>query len=586
VPSSPIARRALLRAGAGLAVGAVVGPVAWRLARGSAATAAGGTGATSASGGVGPNGSVAPPGCAAPVRSGPPAATAPPRAPLHPDALASFVDPLPVPRVLAASGRRADPADPSRTIAHHRVEMRAAPVRIHRDVPPTTMWTFEGTMPGPTIEARRGEPLLVEWVNALPARHMLPVDTTLHGAGPDVPEVRAVVHVHGARVPPESDGHPEAWVAPGGSILARYPAAQDAATLWYHDHAMGIERLNVYAGLLGCFLVRDEVEDALDLPRGAREIPLVLCDRFFDADGRLHYPASRDPSAPWVSEVYGDALLVNGALRPYLDAEPARYRLRVVNASNARSYALAFGDGRVFHAIGGDQGLLPAPVALRAVSLAPGERADLVVDLGDAAGRAIELRTGVVPLMQFRVAAGSASAGAGGRAGRARSRPLPAVLRPIERVDPAAAAATRTLTLDEFHDPVRGRMQMLLDRKYWHDPVSERPVLGTTEVWRLVNTTGDAHPIHLHLARFRVLDRQAFDADEYATSGRMELVGPAVPPPPEEAGWKDTVRADPGVVTRIAARFEGFAGRYVWHCHVLEHAANEMMRPMDVVAPG
>jgi spore coat protein A len=571
-----LARRALLRAGAALAAGGVVGPAAWRLARGSAGNGSGagpGSGATASA-------SVAPPGCAGSVRNGPPAQAGPPRAPLHPDALASFVDPLPVPRVLAPSGRRADPADPSRTIPVYRVEMRAAPVRVHREVPPTTMWTYEGTMPGPTIEARRGEPLLVEWVNALPARHMLPVDTTLHGAGPGVPEVRAVVHVHGARVPPESDGHPEAWVAPGGAILARYPAAQDATTLWYHDHAMGIERLNVYAGLLGCFLVRDDAEGALDLPRGAREVPLVLCDRNFDADGQLRYPVSNDPSAPWVSEVVGDAILVNGALRPYFDAEPARYRLRVVNASNGRTFALAFADGRVFHAIGGDQGLLGAPVALRGVSLAPGERVDLVVDLGDAAGRAVELRTGVVPLLQMRVAAKPRE--------RARTRSLPAVLRRIEPAATVAASAvgTRTLTIDEFHDPVRGRMQMLLDKKYWHDPVSERPVLGTTEVWSLVNTTGDAHPIHLHLARFRVLDRQAFDPDEYAATGTMTLVGPRVPPPPEEAGWKDTVRADPGVVTRIAARFEGFTGTYVWHCHVLEHAANEMMRPMEIVAPG
>jgi len=563
VGSRGLSRRALLRGGAGIAAGAAFAPVAWRLrgCGGGAPIAGASPPPPSSSGGA----------CASPVRSVVRAdPVGPPRAPLHPEALEPFVDPLPLPSVLSPVGVEGG-------APRYRVAMRETEVRVHRDLPPTRMWTYEGSMPGPTIEARSGQGLLVEWVNALPERHLLPVDHTLHGAGADLPEARAVVHVHGAKAPPESDGYPEDWIVPGRSTLARYPVQQDAAMLWYHDHTMGLERLNQYAGLLGCFFVRDAAEDALDLPRGDREVPLVLCDRMLYADGQLRYPTSTDPAAPWVSEVYGDVPLVNGKLRPYLDVAPDAYRLRVVNASNARVFALSLSDGRVMQQIGTDQGLLPAPVALRKVTLAPAERADLVVDLSDAAGQSLVLRNGTVPLLQLRVASSSP----GGRP-RAR-RSMPRVLRPLERLAPSDGATTRTLTLAEYHDASRGRMLMLLDGKRWHEPVSERPALGSVEVWRLVNTTEDMHPIHLHLVRFLVLDRQPFDVDAYGTSGRMQTLGDPVPPEADETGWKDTVRAQPGMITRIVARFDGWRGRYVWHCHVLEHAANEMMRPFEVV---
>jgi spore coat protein A len=176
--------------------------------------------------------------------------------------------------------------------------------------------------------------------------------------------------------------------------------------------------------------------------------------------------------------------------------------------------------------------------------------------------------------MQFRVRGNA----------RARAAPLPARLRSVARIPPSAATRERTLTLDEYEDPKSHMMLMLLDAKRWREPVTETPKLGSVEIWNLVNLTEDTHPIHLHLVRFQILDRQLFDADEYRTSGTMNLVGKPVPPEPNEMGWKDTVRAAPGMITRIIARFDGYAGRYVWHCHVLEHAANEMMRPFEVIA--
>jgi spore coat protein A len=492
-----------------------------------------------------------------------------------PKTLARFVDPLPIPPVKRPDGERPDPLHPGRRIPFYRVTMREARVQVHRDLPPTSFWTYDGTMPGPTLETRRGQGLLVEWRNELPKAHFLPIDHTLCGAGKDRPDVRAIVHVHGARVPPESDGYPEHWYVPGEAKTFHYPNEQEATTLWYHDHAMGIERLNQYAGLLGVFLVRDEAEDALALPRGAYELPLVLCDRTFLADGQLFYPVSDDPEAPWVMEVNADAMLVNGRLYPYFEVEPRPYRLRVVNAANARFFYLSLSNGQTFHQIGTDQGLLPAPVATTRITLGPAERADLVVDFSAAAGTEVLLKSQTFELLQFRVA---------GRATGARVAPLPRALRQVPKMAASLAKTTRTLSLDEYLDPSgRGGMFMLLDRKRWHEPVSERPELGSVEVWSFVNTTEDSHPIHLHLVRFQILERQAFDPDTLKFEHRMRTLGPPVLPEPFEAGWKDTVRCEPGFITSIIVRFDGYVGRYVWHCHVLEHAANEMMRPFEIV---
>src|SRR5262249_5798406 len=159
-------------------------------------------------------------------------------------------------------------------------------------------WSFGSTFPGPTIEVRRGHPIQIEWINQLPLHHFLPIDHTIHGAEAELPEVRTVVHVHGAKVPADSDGYPEHWFTRGKSRVYSYPNDQDAATLWYHDHTMGINRLNVYAGLMGLYVIRDEVEDALRLPQGRQELPLLICDRSFRADGQLDYPVSGDPESP------------------------------------------------------------------------------------------------------------------------------------------------------------------------------------------------------------------------------------------------------------------------------------------------
>jgi spore coat protein A len=492
---------------------------------------------------------------------------------LDPQSLAAFVDPLPLPPLARAVGKRADPDDASEQLPFYRIEMKPAAVKVHRDLLPTTMWSYGGGVPGPTIETRSGEGLLVEWVNALPTKHILPVDFSIHGAEKENPEVRTVVHLHGARAPSESDGYPEAWYPPGQSAICHYPNRQDAAMLWYHDHTLGINRLNVYAGLIGTFFVRDEVEDALHLPSGEHEIPLVVFDRMLRRDGALYYPVSGDPKSPWVPEFFGDTILVNGKFKPYREVEPRTYRLRIVNASNARFFHFSLSDGLSFTQIGSDQGLLSAPVAQKLLSLAPGERADVVVDFSALRGKNVTLKNDVLDILQFRVADHAVVA----------APALPIALRSVPRTPEASAIKTRDLTLDEVDSANGESMTMMLNGLHWCMPITENPVIDTVEIWNLINLTDDSHPIHLHLVRFQILDRRRFAVDEYRATKSLRYTGQAIPPAAGDAGWKDTVRADPGMVTRIIVRFEGYTGRFVWHCHILEHEDNEMMRPFQVL---
>jgi spore coat protein A len=499
---------------------------------------------------------------------------------LNPVTLARFVDPLPVPVLAHSDGTRPSPGNHKIQLPYYRVELTELETRLHRDIAPTRQWGYGGSVPGPTFETRGGQGLLIEWVNKLPRNHFLPVDRTVHGAEADKAEVRTVAHVHGAKVPPESDGYPEAWHTPGQSRLTYYPNEQDAATLWYHDHAMGITRLNVFAGLFGCFIIRDAVEESLNLPSGNYDIPIVIYDRTLDRDGQLLYPVSATPGAPFVSEFYGNAVVCNGKIFPYLEVQPRKYRFRLLNAANGRFFHLTLSDKVPLHQIGSDGGLLQSPVELHRLVLFPAERADVIVDFTGLEGQEVQLRNDADGILQFRVLKSPQSRAARGAAGA-----LPSVLRPVPRIPESESVRERFLTLSEHDDAAGNSMQMLLNDSHWDMPVTENPVLDTTEIWSFVNLAGDAHPIHLHLVRFQVLDRRPFDVFAYNADKSLVYTGPAVPPETNELGWKDTVRADPGMVTRIIVKFTGYAGRYVWHCHLLEHEDNEMMRPYDVIPP-
>jgi spore coat protein A, manganese oxidase len=495
-----------------------------------------------------------------------PRAAAPPVPNLDPNNLARFVDPLPLPMIARPVGGAAQ---------HYRVAMRAISSKLHRDLPPAGLWSYGGSVPGVMFDTRSGEGLTIEWANELPTKHFLPIDHTLHGAGRDVAEVRGVVHLHGAKTPPESDGYPEDWYVPGQSRSYHYPNSQDPALLWYHDHAMGINRLNIYAGLFGLHVIRDKVEDDLHLPRGKYEVPLVLFDRDVRRDGQLSYPVSADPERPWVPEFFGETQLVNGKIFPFLEVEPRKYRFRMLNAANGRFYRLSLSEGAEMHQIGTDQGLLPAPIKVEILQLAPGERADIVVDFVRHRGAKLQLRSDSFELMQFKV----------GAARVPDPSALPANLRAVPRILESSAVQTRRLTLDESVNNVAESTGMLLNNTPWHMPITERPVLGTTEIWEFVNLTDDVHPIHLHMVKFQILDRRRFDAFRYQTQRTLRFVGPAVVADANEMGWKDTARVNPKTVTRIIVPFVGFAGRFVWHCHILEHEDNEMMRPYEILAP-
>jgi spore coat protein A, manganese oxidase len=529
-------------------------------------------------------------------------------------ALRKFEDELPIPATIKPTGTL-------KGVPLYDVKMTRFQNKLHRNLPPTTLWGYNGMYPGPTFEVRRGSPVAVRWENNLPGTHFLPIDTTIHGAEAKFPPVRTVVHLHGMNSLPDSDGYPEAWFTNGfkqtgpffKNQIYNYPNDHEATTLWYHDHALGITRLNVYAGLAGMYLIRDDHEDSLGLPRGEYEIPLLIQDRFFNHDGSLLYPVQTpgdpDTRVPpvWIPEFFGDTVLVNGKIWPFLEVEPRKYRFRILNGSNARVYHMTlqestetgqrlFRPGPVFQQIGSDGGLLPAPVTRTDLLMAPAERLDVVVDFSGLQGKTFVLDNDakapypdgddIVPadIMIFKV---------NGRQMERDRSSVPAVLNAVPLLDPASAVQTRDLVLSELDSapPFENPIMAMINGAMWDDPVTETPKAGTTEIWRIINTTGDAHPIHVHLVEFQILDVQPFDQDQYPAD--LVFTGPAQAPANyERPAWKDTVVSLPGTVTRIIAKFDLPAGtavksgekfRYVLHCHILEHEENEMMRPFDVV---
>ncbi|PSA89850.1 copper oxidase [Bacillus atrophaeus] len=509
--------------------------------------------------------------------------------------LEKFADMLPIPEVLK-------PHQQTKESTYYEVTMKEFYQKLHRDLPPTRLWGYNGLFPGPTIEVNRNENVQIKWMNDLPDQHFLPIDHTIHHSEghQQEPEVKTVVHLHGGATPYDSDGYPEAWFSKGfqetGPYFSReiyhYPNQQRGAILWYHDHAMALTRLNVYAGLAGVYIIHDPKEKRLKLPAGEYDVPLMIMDRTINEDGSLFYPSGPEnpsPTLPTPSIVpafCGDTILVNGKAWPYMEVEPRAYRFRIVNASNTRTYNLSLDNGGEFLQVGSDGGLLPRSVKLSSISLAPAERFDIIIDFAAFEGQSIVLANSEgcggpanpesdANVMQFRVIKPLKE--------KDESR-KPRFLTNLPPVTDEKIQNLRTLKLTGTQDEY-GRPVLLLNNKRWSDPVTEAPKLGTSEIWSIINPTRGTHPIHLHLISFRVLDRRPFDTAKYAETGNVVFTGPAVPPPPSEKGWKDTVQSHAGEVIRIMAKFGPYSGRYVWHCHILEHEDYDMMRPMDVVDP-
>ncbi len=638
--------------------------------------------------------------------------------PLDPLTIPKFVEPMPMPlRVNATHTSRSAPLE----ISMNEFQQKLLPASFYTPLPApwnagAYLWCYKAkgypqTFPGPTLETRVGVPTTIKYVNNLvgPAgappvlQSLIRVDQTIHWADPLGQRgamtaysgpVPAVAHLHGGEVPSAFDGGPDAWWTPGKAIKGpgfvsdtyTYPNEQEATTLWYHDHALGATRLNVYAGLAGFYLLRDPLREPLLLPGGLLdrskdqygnpyEREIVIQDRMFDTNGQLYWPVA--PTNPeihpfWGPEFFGDVIMVNGKTWPYLQVEPRRYRFRILDGSNARFYDLKMLDaangapGPVLWQIGSDGGLLEAPVALNdpaaavplSMIIAPGERMDVIVDFSKFAGRTLELTNSAAApypngdavdanttaqIMQIRV-------------GTTVTGRFDLTLNPARRTSlrkaierPTNPTSTRALTLNENMGP-GGPLEMFVNNTMWDMAPTENMKVGDTEVWEVINLTADTHPIHLHLVQYQILSRQAFDVDAYmavygmpmpgmgaplpydvptaATGNKLGgnpdvtpfLLGTAIAPDANERGWKDTFRMNVGEVTRVMVRtapqdankqagravtagmnlfpFDPTAGMgtrdrfgfpggpgYVWHCHIVDHEDNEMMRPFMIVNP-
>lgn len=511
--------------------------------------------------------------------------------------LTPFVDALPIPKVLK-------PVEIFRDSVYYEVRMQDFFHQFHSELNPTKVWGYEGQIPGPVIDNEEGKYTFVKWINDISdEKHILPVDHTLHSCHEGMPEVRTVVHLHGAEVEPDSDGHPDAWFTRDYEMCGplftqkvyKYPNKQRAATLWYHDHALGITRLNVYAGLAGMYIIRSKEEQALNLPSGVYEIPLVIQDKTFNEDGSLFYPKNVDNPPPTYPEVSitpgfaGDTIIVNGKAWPYLEVEQRKYRFRILNGSNERFYRMSLSSGQEFIQIGTDGGLLERPVRLKEITLAPSQRADVIIDFKDqpVGTNIILANTARTPfdfgeppdpqrdglIMQFRVRENTS--------GEDKST-VPQSLSRIKRYKEKDICKLRDITLNVGTDKY-ARLMFMLNNREFIGGVTEDPVIGELECWRIINAGLGVHPIHIHQVQFQILDRIPFDITTFNQTGQLVFTGEPESPPPEQMGWFDTVQAFPGFVTRLLIKFGPYTGRYVYHCHILEHEDYDMMRPFDVV---
>ena len=393
----------------------------------------------------------------------------------------------------------------------------------------TPIYGYEGVYPGPTIRARKGRKAVVRQRNTLP--------------------FESNVHLHGGYVPAAHDGHPMDVIAAGRSFDYHYPNEQDAATMWYHDHAHGRTAHTLYYGLLAMYVLEDDLETQLGLPQGEYDVPIVIADHAFNKDGSFRYEENVDLG------FRGDTILVNGAVSPRMKVQRRKYRLRFLNGSNARSYSLKLGNGRPMLQIAGDGGLLSKPVTRTKIPFHPAERVDLVLDFSAyGPGEQLVLSNadglgGTAPIMRFDVEGGRTS----------EDFTVPSRMRQPERLPGANARRTWNLALGTAAWQING---------LGFDPnrIDVRPRRGSTEIWTFVNKSTRVHPMHLHGFQFLVLER---------SSAPVEVA--------DKSGWKDTIGVLPNETVTVLAWFAPYSGKYVFHCHALEHADKAMMLQMEVV---
>uniref|UniRef100_A0A0D9UWA9 Plastocyanin-like domain-containing protein n=1 Tax=Leersia perrieri TaxID=77586 RepID=A0A0D9UWA9_9ORYZ len=568
---------------------------------------------------------------------------------LDPGKLEMFVDELPdMPRM-----RGYGVADGGKLVAGNlTIGMYETMWKFHRDLPATRVFAYgtskeTATVPGPTIESIQGVPTYVTWTNHLPPRHILPWDPTLTSAKPGRHGgIPTVVHLHGGVQHSASDGHSLAWFTaghvttgphfPSTAAPYEYPNQQPPGNLWYHDHAMGLTRVNILAGLLGAYRVASPTEEApLNLPAGeVFDRNLVVFDRdFLAGDGSLFMNATgNNPGThpQWQPEYFGSVVVVNGKAWPFLRVRRRRYRFRILNASNARFFRFSLSDAALrFIHLASDSVYLAAPVRTRAFLLAPSEIADVIIDFADTASPVIVLSSDApapfpgdpgekaekLPVMKFVIDENATSP-------ETDTTSVPARLMDgYPKPEARSATARRWIAMYEYTNESNDEpTHLYLNGKSYMSPVTETPAEGTSEIWDVINLTDDNHPLHIHLALFAALEQRSLrrvdelrdcmkrfvaggggggggeaaercGVERHLAGGRRHVVAR------QERGWKNVFKVRPGTVTRLLVRFRPLSPPdsrrfpfdvtsgpgYVYHCHILDHEDNEMMRPMKIV---
>ncbi len=452
-----------------------------------------------------------------------------------------FTSPLPIPPLLKN-------LDTSGKTASFAMDVKQGAVDFFPGKPTATLG-YNGNFLGPTIRVRNGQ------------RFRMNVNNTLS-------EV-TTLHWHGLHVPAQWDGGPRQPIPAGTSWNPDFIINQEAATLWYHPHAMGLTGEQVYHGLAGLFLIEDDISDSLDIPKtyGVDDIPLVIQDRRFFGNGQFAYAQNMHDV---MNGVIGNYLLVNGVMQPTLTVPGGQVRLRLLNGSNSSIYKILFDDHRIFHVIASDGGFLESPTAMNSIVLSAGERVEILVDFSKESTYAfISLMVEQIGGLDFEALRIAVN-------GKALVTTIPKTLRAVDTIPESEATKVRAFIMETM-SMGRGRMGMgmmgrrltINGKKMDINRIDEQVELGSTEIWEITNRSAMMmnmpHSMHLHDVQFQVLSR----------NGRK--------PPPQEQGRKDTVLIMPGETVRIISRFHDYTGVYMYHCHLLEHEDDGMMGQFEVI---
>lgn len=453
--------------------------------------------------------------------------------------------PLPIPPLL----KDEDPA-PGRASFSLEVRQGTTAFFSGKEVP---TYGYNGNYLGPVLRVQRGDSVSVTIQNKIDAA------TTLHW--------------HGLKVDGIMDGGPFILHPPGERWQVQFRIDQPAATLWYHPHPHGQIGRQIYKGLAGLLLIDDKESDKLPIPKqyGVNDIPLILQDRRFDFNGNMLYRTSQ---ADLVHGMIGNTMVVNGVVNPYLEVGARNVRFRLLNGANASTYSISLHDGSQFFQIASDGGLLEAPIPMTSLTLSPGERAEIIVDFSRyRPGSVVYLVTPGFDILKCMVSRNVSD-----------NTVIPSKLAAIDKIPASSASKTRTFVLFQ-----QGSFVAINGQRFSSDRIDEQVKAGATEIWAVYNAGmggmmgadvqfggrngmsgpggfmghgdmmgGMGHPFHVHGVQFQLLERD----------GQQ--------PPPNERGWKDTVLLNPGEEVKVIARFT-HTGKFVYHCHILEHDDLGMM---------